>query len=247
MTDYNLLSDVYHYSKQNPVKVHSEEYTFFKILGDVKGKSILDLACGDGYYTRKIKKYGASIVHGVDISEKMIDRARKIEKATPETIDYSVLDACQSKTLGRFDIVTSVYLFPYARTVSMLKQMCNTMVNNLKPGGKMISVTLSPFISVDTFYAQTNYNVQMKTNNQLTDGALIQITINTPQGVICFENTYWSKKTYELALNEAGFQSIVWHKPQISEEGIQKFGDDYWHNHILRPGFCVIDCCLEGY
>jgi ubiquinone/menaquinone biosynthesis C-methylase UbiE len=244
MTDYNHLSDLYHYAKKNPVKQHSEEFTFFEILGNVRGQSVLDLACGDGYYTRKIKMCGANLVVGVDISEKMIARAKKIEKTTCYNIDYRVFDACQSNTIGQFDTVTSVYLFPYARTLSMLKQMCNTMVRNLKPGGKMISVTLSPFISIDTLHAQIHYDVEMITKDELTDGAIIQITIHSPQGGICFENTYWSQQTYEHALREAGFKTIVWHEPQISENGIQQHGTNYWHNHILWPGFSVLDCCL---
>jgi len=242
MTDYNNLSDVYHFAKKNPVKQHSEEFTFFKILGNVEEKSVLDLACGDGYYTRQIKKYGASLVVGVDIAEKMIDRARKLEKENPYGIDYSVFDVCQPRKIGLFDIVTSVYLFPYARTPQMLNQICETMVMNIKPGGKMISVTLNPFVSNDDLNAQIHYDVEMKTKGKLTDGAIIQIKIKTEQGGICFENTYWSQKTYEQALRKAGFKSIDWHNPQISETGIQLYGDAYWQNHISKPGFSVLVC-----
>ncbi|MCY1036503.1 hypothetical protein OV207_34020 [Corallococcus sp. BB11-1] len=32
-----------------------EGHTFFKALGSVKAQSVLDLACGDGLYTRQLK------------------------------------------------------------------------------------------------------------------------------------------------------------------------------------------------
>jgi 2-polyprenyl-3-methyl-5-hydroxy-6-metoxy-1,4-benzoquinol methylase len=242
MTDYNRLSDLYQFTKNNPVKQYSEEFTFFKILGNIKDKSILDLACGDGYYTRKLKMNGASRVIGVDISEKMIARAKKIEKKNPYGIDYNVFDVCHSPTIGQFDIVTSVYLFPYALTPKILERMVKTMVKNLKPDGKMISVTLSPFISYEYLDAQIQYNVEMKTSHKLIDGAVIHTRIKTLEGDICLENIFWSQKIYEQALTKAGFKNITWHKPKISEMGIQKFGQSYWNNHISMPGFTVLDC-----
>jgi ubiquinone/menaquinone biosynthesis C-methylase UbiE len=244
MTDYNNLSDLYHFVKKNPVKLYSEVFTFFNILGNIKGKSVLDLACGDGYFTRQLKRNGARLVVGVDISEKMIARARKIEKDKPSGIDFSVFDVCQPRKIGQFDIVTSIYLFPYAQTQKMLENMCKTMMMNLKPGGRMVSVTLSPFVSNDSLIAQLHYDVEMKTCGKLADGAIIQIKIKTLKGDICFENRYWSQQTYEQALSNTGFKSIVWHKPQVSEDGIQQLGNAYWHKHLAMPGFSVLTCNL---
>jgi 2-polyprenyl-3-methyl-5-hydroxy-6-metoxy-1,4-benzoquinol methylase len=42
------------------------------MLGDVKAKKILDIACGDGTYSQKMKAMGAASVLGVDISSGMI-------------------------------------------------------------------------------------------------------------------------------------------------------------------------------
>ena len=41
------------------------------------------MACGSGYYTRKLKQMGAGDTIGVDISEEMIKEARKIELEEP--------------------------------------------------------------------------------------------------------------------------------------------------------------------
>jgi hypothetical protein len=30
-------------------------YTFLRLIGDLRGKSVLDLACGEGYYTRELR------------------------------------------------------------------------------------------------------------------------------------------------------------------------------------------------
>ena len=48
----------------------------FSVLGDVRGKRILEVGCGDGGYSILLALKGASVV-GVDISPKAIDAAQK--------------------------------------------------------------------------------------------------------------------------------------------------------------------------
>jgi ubiquinone/menaquinone biosynthesis C-methylase UbiE len=45
-------------------------------LGDISGKDVLDLACGEGFFTRLIKQKTTGKVYGVDISENMISLAK---------------------------------------------------------------------------------------------------------------------------------------------------------------------------
>ena len=81
-TDYNQISIEYQLSKLQPWRKHVEAYTFFTLLGDVSNRSVLDLACGDGFYTRQLKLRGAAKVVGVDVSEKMIE-GRKGRREKP--------------------------------------------------------------------------------------------------------------------------------------------------------------------
>jgi SAM-dependent methyltransferase len=78
----------------------------FRIIGNVRGKQVLDLSCGEGYNTRVLARRGAKVV-GVDFSEKMIDLARRKEKEEELRIDYNVSDAADLKDLEseRFDVV----------------------------------------------------------------------------------------------------------------------------------------------
>jgi len=79
----------------------------FKLIGDVKGKRVLDLACGEGYNTRILATKGARVT-GADFSEKMIELARREEAKVKHGIRYYVLDASNLKEFssGHFDIVT---------------------------------------------------------------------------------------------------------------------------------------------
>ncbi len=63
--------DVYHKTYINP--------KIIELLGDVKDKKILDLACGNGYFTEILANKSA-ITFGVDYSEKLIDFAKAQKK-----------------------------------------------------------------------------------------------------------------------------------------------------------------------
>ncbi len=89
-------------------------YEFFgpahiELCGDVSGLRLLDLGCGNGYFAREMAERGATVT-GVDISPRMIERARRLEDETPLGIEYRVRDAAalgDSFADGSFDVVTS--------------------------------------------------------------------------------------------------------------------------------------------
>ena len=95
-----------------------------RMLGNIEGLRVVDLACGSGRFTRWLKtsKHAADVV-GVDMSEDMIEHAREIEKKEPLDIHYHVADVSKplDKDLGTFDVCFAGYLLHYARDKDMLK------------------------------------------------------------------------------------------------------------------------------
>ena len=79
----------------------------FRVLGNVKDLSVLDVACGEGYNTRIMACKGARVI-GIDFSKKLMEQARLKEKEDPFGIDYHVADATDLSIFsdGRFDLVT---------------------------------------------------------------------------------------------------------------------------------------------
>ena len=53
--------------------------SLLSVLGPAAGRKVLDVACGHGRLTREIARRGASQVCGLDISERLIERARLVE------------------------------------------------------------------------------------------------------------------------------------------------------------------------
>jgi ubiquinone/menaquinone biosynthesis C-methylase UbiE len=80
----------------------------FELLGDVSGKKILDLGCGEGCNSRIMARKGAKVV-GIDFSKRIIDLAIQYERKRRLYIEYHVLDASNLQIFKNetFDIVTS--------------------------------------------------------------------------------------------------------------------------------------------
>ena len=240
-TDYDEIAEGYVGSKMIPAKLYSEQHTFFRALGDLRDLSVLDLACGDGYYTRAVKKMGARSVTGVDVSEVMIKLAQQEENVQRLGINYLVGDITNTDIVGEFDIVTAVYLLPHAKTKAELQAMCDAIFRNLKPGGRFIAVTIDPNILIKGQPTLEKYGFNIQAQTPSTDGMPLTVTLLTPHEPIYIKDYYWSKRTYERYLKIAGFHSIAWRSMKVSNAGLAKFGNEYWQAFLDNPGIIILE------
>ena len=94
---------------QDWYRLHLHGPALLAAVGEVRGRRVLDLGCGQGYFTRRLAEAGARVT-GVDLSEKQLGHALKHEQALPLGIEYRRLDAASVADEwpeGRFDLVTA--------------------------------------------------------------------------------------------------------------------------------------------
>ena len=135
---YDAIAEAYQDSKQLPFREYIEAHSLFEILGDIRGATALDLACGDGFYTRKIKQAGALEVTGVDLSAEMIKLAEKEERARPLGCKYLHRDVAALELSAQVDLVVAMYLLNYAKTKEELLRFVEVAYNMLRPGGRFV-------------------------------------------------------------------------------------------------------------
>lgn len=244
-TNYNNLVDEYVDIEISEMRVLVEEFTVLSILGDVRAKAVLDLACGLGKYSRAVKRQGAATVVGVDISEGMIAQAKSVEAREPLGIKYLVQDIITLKQVGSFDAVTAAYLFPYAQTRQTLEAMADATFINLKPQGRLVFVIPNPIITEQHLAAARKHGVLVRVTEPISDGDPMDIILcyANQKEEIQLINYYWSKETYEDVLRKVGFKEISWHPMRVSEEGIKKYGWAYWQDYLATPQSVVVECC----
>ncbi|OWZ94377.1 SAM-dependent methyltransferase [Sinorhizobium sp. LM21] len=76
------------------------------LLPDLSGSRVVDLGCGYGWFSRHAREAGAAHVLGLDLSEKMIARA-KADTSDP-AIDYKIAD------LDQLDLPETSFDFAYS-------------------------------------------------------------------------------------------------------------------------------------
>jgi len=117
---------------------HIARYDFCKQF--VKEKKVLDAACGVGYGSYYLKKFGrASIVYGIDINKECIFEAKKYFSTNIKNIIY--INSNVEKTPFnemQFDVIVSLETFEHVINIeNYLKEMRRI----LKKGGKFIVST----------------------------------------------------------------------------------------------------------
>jgi 2-polyprenyl-3-methyl-5-hydroxy-6-metoxy-1,4-benzoquinol methylase len=78
-----------------------------RLIGNVKGLEVLDIACGEGYNARILAGKSAKVT-GVDLSRKLVEHAKSQEKKDQLGIRYYVSNSADLSRFPakRFDVVT---------------------------------------------------------------------------------------------------------------------------------------------
>ena len=241
-TDYDGIAEQYQRARLQTWRTHIERYTLLRLVGDVAGKSVIDLACGEGYYTRALRQQGADRIVGVDLSGAMIGLAEAEEACRRLGIEYRVGDVRTLEMPGEFDLAFAAYLLNYAHSAEELTQMCRAVVRVLKPGGRFVTVNSNPTEPVVAFPAARAYGFSRRVEGELVEGAPVILEFFLPEGSFEVTNYYLSAATMEKAFRVAGLREFRWHAAEISPEGLSELGRQYWADFLEHPPVAFIEC-----
>ena len=242
MGDYDGHASEYQDAKRQPWRTYMEQPSALKLLGKLNGLAVLDLACGESYYSRLLKRCGASTVQGVDLSSDMIALARAQEQSTPLGIHYQVSDVRDLKLPHQFDLVFAAYLFNYARDRQALAAQCKAVRALLKPGGRLVAINNDPDDPPSNFQTGHSYGFTKRIDGPLVEGAEIHYCFNLEGGgVFELTNYFISRETMQAVMEASGLQPVRWHQPTVSEQGVEAMGAEYWRAIAKAPPFCLIE------
>lgn len=101
---------------------------------DLTGRRVLDLGCGYGWLARWAEDAGAEGVVAVDVSTRMLDRARSF--ADGGRIEYVLADLDEYSPDGPCDVVVSSLTLHYVADLDRLLRAC---ASSLTPGGRFVA------------------------------------------------------------------------------------------------------------
>lgn len=242
-TDYDLIAAEYKRAKQQPWRMHVEYHTLFALLGRLDGKTVLDLACGEGFYTRFLKRNGAGRTVGVDLSRGMIDLALQEERRAPLGIEYLRQDAASLDLSTGFDLVVAAYLLNYAPDYDALLRMCRAVARHLPPGGRFVTVNNNPRHPRERFGDSRKYGFTKRADRPLAEGVPVAYVFHLDDGQsVEITNYHLDVATHERALHEAGFREVAWHAPTLAPGAAEGYPAGYWDAFLQHPPVVFLEC-----
>ena len=197
--------------------------SFFSLIGDVSDKSIIDLGCGPGIYTRKLKKLTSKTVLGVDISSEMIGLCQQIEDSEKLGIVYKVHDlAIPFKENNElYDIGVLNFVLNHSNSFEMLKSIVKNAFDLIKPNGKIVGHAVNPDIDPKNFPKFVKYNLKLEVDRipiQNYDPIHVELFHPDSNSSTKFDDFCVPPGDYERAFQESGFKNFQWVPEKLGKE-----------------------------
>ncbi len=204
------------------------------MLPDMRNLRVLDLGCGFGWFCRWARAQDAASVLGLDLSERMLERARA--ETSDDAISYARADLeAVDLPAGAFDLVYSSLVFHY---ITDFPRLANRIHDALTPGGKLVFSVEHPIGTAPRAPGWSTGADGRKiwpVESYLDEGA--RVTHWLADGVIKQHRTIASTLN---ALHDAGFALTRLEEWSVSEAQIAARPE--WAGERERPYFLLVAC-----
>lgn len=210
-----------------------EWHALKRMLPDFSEKEVLDLGCGFGWHCRYAIENGAKSVIGIDLSEKMLEKAKEINGLEGITYERKALEDLDYST-EKFDLVLSSLTFHY---IESFDTIAKNVYQWLKPNGHFVFSVEHP-----VFTAQGNQDWIYNENGEIlhwpVDDYFIEGMRNTSflgEHVVKYHRTVTH---YLTALLKQGFTIKEIIEPEPSREMLAEFSG--MKDELRRPMMLLI-------
>lgn len=217
----------------NGLEAAGEWHVLRDLLPDLRDKRVLDLGCGFGWHCRYAREQQASAVVGVDISEKMLQKAQ--EMTADPCISYQLLPIEDIQFApAQFDVVISSLAFHY---IESFADLCKKIYDVLAPGGSFVFSVEHPIFTArneqDWFYDEQGNILHWPLDHYQSEG--MRDTSFLTDNVIKYHRTL---STYINDLITAGFTIAAVKEPAPAEHLLDTVAG--MRDELRRPMFLIL-------
>ncbi|MEI6477408.1 MAG: class I SAM-dependent methyltransferase [bacterium] len=235
MNDYDLIAERYQGAHDKPDVRYSVVPTVLSLVGDLEGRRVLDVGCGDGFFTELFAARGAAEVYGLDSSARQIELAR--QKSRNSNVKYIQQDMFRWSDWGEFplvDVVVAPFVLNYAQIWWQLHGLFEAfrwVLRECDEEGRLVAV-----IDMPSGQDLSRFGARKSLPRGAEDGASMQIELfNEGQPLLTLSAIYFQKETVEINCRTAKFKEVSWANPIISQEGLEKMGSGFWEGYLENP------------
>jgi toxoflavin synthase len=230
-TDFDRIENYAGYIRQDPFRMGLHYPAVEAALGDVGGKRILDIGCGDGLFPRLLAGRGACVV-GFDKAMEKIAEARRHKGAQLLDVSYVHATPCSFRHGGTFDAAVSVLALHYAASVEELAGFFRCACRHLVGGGLLVAIVLNPAFrafATDFFVRRFTKIAGNRVRAEFLDPASgkIEMTVESHQ---------YAKHDYERAALAGGMKPPSWKPLFAAPDAVERLGETFWRPcHNAQP------------
>ena len=217
----------------NGLDAAGEWHAFRELLPELHSKNVLDLGCGFGWHCRYAREQQAQLVIGVDISEKMIARAR--ESTNDPAIEYRQLAIEDINFSAReFDVVLSSLALHYLKDFNSI---CRKVYHCLVMEGIFVLSVEHPIFTAlaaqNWYYSQLGERLHWHVDRYQEEGPRLARFLD--HDVVKYHRTV---ATYLNTLIDAGFTINKIAEPQPPQQMLDEHPE--MRDETRRPMFLLI-------
>ena len=202
------------------------------LLPDLRGLNVLDLGCGYGWFCRWAHQQGAARILGIDVSERMLARAK--ETTDDPLVTYAKTDMEHLQLQPKsFDVVYSSLALHYVKDLTGLMAQAH---RSLVPGGVLVFSVEHPI-----FTAPSRPNWSQDAAGHKTwpvDGYLDEGARSTDWLAKCVIKQHRTLATYINMLIRLGF--VISHVEEWGPTAAQIAQQPNWADERHRPPFLIV-------
>jgi SAM-dependent methyltransferase len=199
----------------------------------LKDSRVLDLGCGVGYFAREARRRGAREVIAVDISERMLDEARRRTSDPGIVYVRSGLEEFQTEAAS-FDLVVSTLALHY---IADYPALVRRVAAWLRPGGRFAFSVEHPIF---TAHGSAEWH-------KTADGTVLHWPVDRYRdegerrtrwfvdGVVKYHRTI---ETYVTGLLDAGLRLVRLEEPEADPAALAEKPE--WKEERRRPPFLLL-------
>jgi ubiquinone/menaquinone biosynthesis C-methylase UbiE len=136
---YDKIADWYAARKRGSYEFMIQLPAILSLLGDLRGKSLIDIGCGPGVYSMEFARRGADVL-AVDISREMLRKARNNATVANKTLTLQKADAhLLPYKADSFDIAVSILTILNSKIVKETARV-------VRPGGLFLFSDTHPIV-----------------------------------------------------------------------------------------------------
>lgn len=217
----------------NGLQGAGEWHVLKTMLPDFKGKRVLDLGCGFGWHCRYAIEQGAVSVLGLDLSEKMLAEARKINNLLG--IEYQrIAIEDYDFPADAFDIVISSLAFHYLEDFG---KVCDKVHFSLSKAGTFVFSVEHPIFTAqglqDWYYDEQGNRVHWPVDHYANQG--IRKANFLGEEVTKYHKTL---TTYISSLIKSGFEITGISEPEPEKALLDSIPE--MKDELRRPMFLIL-------